>query len=189
MNNIVLFDMDGTLTKPRKVIEREIFPALRELAKVSEIGVVTGSDYNYVHQQIGMLLESSELRYRIHILPCNGTKYYPPPNIASQEYRIAHQINMREELGETNFRAIVSYLLQRQNLMHLYDIPFTGHHIDYRGSMINWSPIGRNATDADRKHFIEFDNRTIPTFRKEEIGGFNIRILKDMCIKDIVIKK
>ena len=100
MKNIVLFDMDGTLTKPRKAMESNIIPALRELAKHAEIGIVTGSDYIYVHQQIGMLLERSELRYRIHILPCNGTKYYPPPDSANSEYRLAHQVNMREELGE-----------------------------------------------------------------------------------------
>ena len=188
MKNIVLFDMDGTLTKPRKVMESNIIPALRELAKHTEIGIVTGSDYIYVHQQIGMLLERSELRYRIHILPCNGTKYYPPPDSANSEYRLAHQVNMREKLGETNFRALISYLLQRQHLMKLYDIPFTGHHIDYRGSMINWCPIGRNANDTDREEFIEFDNRSSSTFRQEEIMGFNIRIKNDMGIKNIIMK-
>lgn len=190
MKNIVLFDMDGTLTKPRKVIEDGIIPALRELSKVSEIGIVTGSDYDYVHQQIGMLLEKSELRYRIHILPCNGTKYYPPPNSANKEYRIAHQVNMREKLGETKFRAVISYLLQRQHLMKLYDIPFTGHHIDYRGSLINWCPIGRNANEADRTQFIEFDTKgsSTDTFRHDEIRGFNVRVVHDMLIKDITIK-
>jgi len=188
MKNIVLFDMDGTLTKPRKVIEKDIIPALRELSKVSEIGIVTGSDYDYVHQQIGMLLERSELRYRIHILPCNGTKYYPPPNIAIDEYRIAHQVNMREKLGETRFRAVISFLLQRQNLISLYDIPFTGHHIDYRGSLINWCPIGRNANEADRREFIEFDNRSGSSFREDEIRGFNVRVVRDMGINNIIIK-
>ena len=57
MNNIVLFDMDGTLTEPRKVIKNDIVPALRELCKVTEIGIVTGSDYDYVRQQVGMPLE------------------------------------------------------------------------------------------------------------------------------------
>jgi len=188
MKNIVLFDMDGTLTKPRKVMESNIIPALRELAKHSEIGIVTGSDYDYVHQQIGMLLERSELRYRIHILPCNGTKYYPPPNIANSEYRIAHQVNMREKLGETRFRAVISFLLQRQNLISLYDIPFTGHHVDYRGSLINWCPIGRNATEADRKKFVEFDNRNSSSFREDEIRGFNVRVIRDMGINNITIK-
>ena len=189
MKNIVLFDMDGTLTKPRKVMESNIIPALRELAKHAEIGIVTGSDYDYVHQQIGMLLERSELRYRIHILPCNGTKYYPPPNIAIDEYRIAHQVNMREKLGETRFRAVISFLLQRQNLISLYDMPFTGHHIDYRGSLINWCPIGRNANEADRREFIEFDNRRgSSSFREDEIRGFNVRVVRDMGINNIIIK-
>jgi len=188
MNNIVLFDMDGTLTEPRKVIKNDIVPALRELCKITEIGIVTGSDYDYVRQQIGSLLENTELRYRIHILPCNGTKYYPPPNIANKEYQIAHQVNMREELGESNFRAIIRYLLQRQHLLFVYDLPVTGHHINYRGSLINWCPIGRNANDNDRKKFIEFDTKTSNTFREDEINGFQVRIMRDMSIDNIVIK-
>ena len=188
MNNIVLFDMDGTLTEPRKVIKNNIIPALRELCKITEIGIVTGSDYDYVRQQIGTLLENTELRYRIHILPCNGTKYYPPPNIATNEYQIAHQVNMREELGESNFRAIIRYLLQRQHLLFVYDLPVTGHHINYRGSLINWCPIGRNANDNDRDTFIEFDTRTSNTFREDEINGFKIRVTRDMNIENIVIK-
>ena len=188
MNNIVLFDMDGTLTEPRKVIESDIVPALRELCKITEIGIVTGSDYDYVRQQIGTLLENTELRYRIHILPCNGTKYYPPPNIANKEYQIAHQVNMREKLGESNFRAIIRYLLQRQHLLFVYDLPVTGHHINYRGSLINWCPIGRNANDNDRRTFIEFDTKTSNTFREDEINGFQVRIMRDMNINNIVIK-
>ena len=188
MKNIVLFDMDGTLTEPRKVIESDIIPALRELCKITEIGIVTGSDYDYVRQQIGTLLENTELRYRIHILPCNGTKYYPPPNIANKEYQIAHQVNIREELGESNFRAIIRYLLQRQHLLFVYDLPVTGHHINYRGSLINWCPIGRNANDNDRKKFIEFDTKTSNTFREDEINGFQVRIMRDMNIDNIVIK-
>tara|TARA_B100001093_G_scaffold447603_1_gene452630 strand:- start:354 stop:1148 length:795 start_codon:yes stop_codon:yes gene_type:complete len=180
--------MDGTLTEPRKVIKNDIIPALRELCKVTEIGIVTGSDYDYVRQQIGMLLENTELRYRIHILPCNGTKYYPPPNIAKSEYQIAHQVNMREKLGEIQFRAIIRYLLQRQHLMFVYDLPVTGHHINYRGSLINWCPIGRNANDNDRETFIKFDGSPGSSFREDEIKGFNVRIRKDMGLDSIVIK-
>jgi phosphomannomutase len=95
---------------------------------------------------------------------------------------------MREKLGETHFRAIISYLLQRQHLINIYDIPFTGHHIDYRGSLINWCPIGRNATNADRQRFIEFDSRAPASFRQDEIRGFYIRVMKDAGIDDVVIK-
>jgi phosphomannomutase len=171
MKKIVLFDMDGTLTPPRKELDRDLIPALRELAKVSDIGILTGSDHNYVLQQMGLLMENSEIRYKLHILPCNGTKYYPPPKSATHKHELAFEKNMREELGELYFTSIMEYVLRRQSQLHLYNLPLTGHFVDYRGSMINWCPIGRNANDSDRKRFQEFDKHD-SGFRKDEIKGF-----------------
>ena len=157
MKKIVLFDMDGTLTPPRKELDRDLIPALRELAKISEIGIVTGSDHNYVLQQMGLLMENTEIRYKLHILPCNGTKYYPPPLSASHKHELTFEKNMREELGEMHFSSIMQQILRRQAQLHLYNLPLTGHFVDYRGSMINWCPIGRNATLDERSAFVEFD--------------------------------
>ena len=173
MKKIVLFDMDGTLTPPRKEFDIDLLPALRELAKIADIGIVTGSDHNYVLQQMGLLMNSSELRYKLHILPCNGTKYYPPPISATHKHELIFEKNMREELGELQFTTIMQYLIQRQALLHLFKIPMTGHFIDYRGSMINWCPIGRNANEEDRKRFIKFDNTVSCLFREEEVVGFS----------------
>ena len=171
MKRMVLFDMDGTLTPPRKKLDRDLIPALRELAKISEIGIVTGSDYNYVLQQMGLLMENSEIRYKLHILPCNGTKYYPPPESASHKHELTYEKNMREELGEMQFSSIMEHILRRQSQLHLYNLPLTGHFVDYRGSMINWSPIGRNANDSDRRRFQEFDGPD-SGFRIDEVKGF-----------------
>lgn len=187
MKRIVLFDMDGTLTPPRKELDRDLVPALRELAKISEIGVVTGSDHNYVLQQMGLLMENSEIRYKLHILPCNGTKYYPPPQAAAHSHELAFQKNMREELGELSFSTIMRFILQRQAQLHLYDIPLTGHFIDYRGSMINWCPIGRNANDSDRQRFQEKDGFD-SSFRLNEIKSFDKFMQRTNLTDKIVVK-
>ena len=171
MKKIVLFDMDGTLTPPRKELDRDLIPALRELAKISEIGIVTGSDHNYVLQQMGLLMENTEIRYKLHILPCNGTKYYPPPLSATHKHELTFEKNMREELGEMHFSSIMQQILRRQTQLHLYNLPLTGHFVDYRGSMINWCPIGRNANDSDRERFAFFDKED-SSFRTDEIKGF-----------------
>ena len=39
MHNIVLFDMDGTLTPPRKPIEDDVIQALKELLSVTKVGL------------------------------------------------------------------------------------------------------------------------------------------------------
>ena len=99
-NTITLFDMDGTLTEPRKKFDPEILSSsLQELSKYADIGIVTGSDYNYLKEQMGVILESS-IRYCLHLLPCNGTKYYAPPEFPSQDFQLVEETNMKKELGE-----------------------------------------------------------------------------------------
>jgi hydroxymethylpyrimidine pyrophosphatase-like HAD family hydrolase len=78
VNNIILFDMDGTLTLPRKEISRSMVHKLKDLSKYAEIGIVTGSGYDYLTQQcremwydIGTVSPSV-----ITLLPCNGTQVY-----------------------------------------------------------------------------------------------------------------
>ena len=187
MRTIVLFDMDGTLTPPRKELDRDLIPALRELAKISEIGIVTGSDHNYVLQQMGLLMENSEIRYKLHILPCNGTKYYPPPQSASHKHKLAFEKNMREELGELHFSSLMQHILQRQSQLHLYNLPFTGHFVDYRGSMINWCPIGRNANDTDRERFAKLDGKE-SGFRRDETTSFKKFLHREAIYDKVEIK-
>ena len=50
MKHIVLFDMDGTLTPPRESLEESLIPVLEQLAEVAEIGIVTGSNHDYLKQ-------------------------------------------------------------------------------------------------------------------------------------------
>jgi hypothetical protein len=53
-----------------------------------------------------------------------------------------------------DFNTILKKLIDYQNhIVSHYDIPLTGHFISYRESMINWCPIGRNATIMIEKNF------------------------------------
>jgi len=49
---VVLFDMDGTLTPPRQKLSPLVLPTLRVVSTQAKIGIVTGSPYDYVEQQI-----------------------------------------------------------------------------------------------------------------------------------------
>ena len=91
MKNIVFLTWMNSY-QPRKVIESDIVPALRELCKIT-IGIVTGSDYDYVRQQIGTLLENTELD-TVFISPCNGTKFILL-QYSQQEYQIARKLTWK----------------------------------------------------------------------------------------------
>ncbi|GKU88206.1 hypothetical protein SLEP1_g2497 [Rubroshorea leprosula] len=50
---IALFDVDGTLTAPRKGVTPEMLEFMHELRKVVTVGVVGGSDLNKISEQLG----------------------------------------------------------------------------------------------------------------------------------------
>ena len=52
VSEIILFDMDGTLTEPREEAGEDIMEALYDLSKEAEVGIVTGSDIDYIQEQI-----------------------------------------------------------------------------------------------------------------------------------------
>ena len=66
---------------------------------------------------------------------------------------------MIDELGDTYFRKLMKVLcsLQAQLVEEDYMLPLTGNFIQNRGSMINWCPIGRNASPNEREQFKALD--------------------------------
>ncbi|KAI9074162.1 hypothetical protein K1719_043877 [Acacia pycnantha] len=50
---IALFDVDGTLTAPTKVVAPEMLKFMQELRKVVTVGVVGGSDLVKISKQLG----------------------------------------------------------------------------------------------------------------------------------------
>ena len=184
MKKIVLFDMDGTLTPPRQALDTNLLETLKEIIRYAEIGIVSGSDIHYIMEQCRPLFISDTLKLKTHILPCNGTKYCAPPSYRDRTHDIVSNF-MRDKIGETNFHRLMKIVIDYQNhIVNHYDIPLTGHFISYRDSMINWCPIGRNATESDRRKFSDFDKTFgTSTFRKailsqlkEEIENLRIDI-------------
>ena len=73
----LLFDMDGTLSPARKPVIREFVELLPKLTDNYNVGIVTGSGLEYVKEQASFLFEGSLEDFGpIHIMPCNGTKYF-----------------------------------------------------------------------------------------------------------------
>ena len=170
MKRIVLFDMDGTLTPPREPLEESLIPVLDQLSDVAEIGIVTGSDYDYLKQQVGSLLGHSKIRKKLHLLPCNGTKHYYPPSNNYEQHKLVSKRNMIDQLGRRKFQQLMLLLIEQQANFSNERFPLTGHFINYRGSMINWCPIGRNAEAEDRQFFVDYDSSFEPTLRERYLG-------------------
>ena len=155
---VFLFDMDGTLTPAREKIERSVISSLVRLSKHARIGIVTGSDYDYVQQQMAEAFEIGGVPCdRIDILPCNGTKKYEFGR--GKDFQIVSSVDMIEEIGQENYNRILRYCSgwQWQIMVENKDLPFTGTFFQYRTSLLNWCPIGRASSARQRSAWVQKD--------------------------------
>jgi len=184
---IVMFDMDGTLTEPRQEFEPKVLePSLLKLSEYANIGIITGSDEDYLREQMKSFLYNSSCRYKTHLLPCNGTKHLIPPTEAAADFLLIHEVSMEEQLGKKKYRELLYELICSQLDVSHTDCPLSGHFINCRGSMVNWSPIGRNANQKQRQEFIKMDKER--GVRKHLIDELRAMLeLKEMN-KDLTIK-
>lgn len=170
MKKIILFDMDGTLTPHRNIMERGMAESLVETFfdpfgayRGFEIGIVTGSDYDYLIQQCKPLFDYTNGRY-ITLFPCNGTKKYEYEETKYWErssnhgpfYKKSYEVDMIESIGRKEYNRLLTKIADFQvEIMRKYsDLPFTGTFLQYRNSMLNWSPIGRSASGVERQEWI-----------------------------------
>jgi len=175
MSKIVLFDMDGTLTLPRAKIQHGMIRVLRELSASAKIGIVTGSDFEYVMQQCGDMFDMSGIPVdKVDIFPCNGTKHYTWKN---NKFEKVFDQGMIKEIGQEKYQFLLQTILSFQLLITLRNkLPYTGTFFHYRGSMLNWCPIGRAADTAARNAWVECD-------KEKKIRVHYIKELKDTLDK------
>mgnify|MGYP001224564942 FL=1 len=163
MKNIVFFDMDGTLTPARKSMPRYVAEKLFILHNTGcEIALISGSDMNYILEQCDVLFKNFGKRLNnLRIFPCNGTKYYTW-DTKSQQASEVYTKSMRSELGAEKLKHVIKSLLRYQlDIMNNFEFSnrmnYTGTFVDYRESLINWCPTGRNANSHDRSVFEDLD--------------------------------
>ena len=162
MSMICLFDMDGTLTPARQPMPTSVFNALKKLSDCADIGIVSGSPMNYISEQCVEFMKWFDCHPdggQTFIMPCNGTQVYKN---TGNGWEKAIATDMREEVGNETYRNII---LSCNQTLNTYlngwpggDIPpVTGNFMSYRGSLLNFCPVGRDASDSDRKSFSKYD--------------------------------
>jgi len=176
---IVLFDMDGTLTPCREKIKSPVIAALRKLNPHTRIGIVSGSDYDYIMQQCAALFDFGGVDLdNIDILPCNGTKFYKWDKTS---FKLTHNNDMRMALGKdsggaSQYQKLVRRITTLQNeavLGVLKDTTLTGTFLQYRGSLLNWCFVGRDADTSVREEFEKINRQQkVRVFYKNKLDRF-----------------
>ncbi|CAN1236982.1 PMM [Linum grandiflorum] len=129
---IALFDVDGTLTAPRKGVTPKMFEFMQQLRKVVTVGVVGGSDLSKISEQLG----STVITDYDYVFSENGLVAHKAGSLVGTQEFINFTLHYIADL----------------------DIPIKrGTFIEFRSGMLNVSPIGRNCSQEERDDFEKYD--------------------------------
>ncbi|XP_025716001.1 phosphomannomutase 2 [Callorhinus ursinus] len=143
---LCLFDVDGTLTAPRQKITKEMDGFLQNLRQKIKIGVVGGSDFEKVQEQLGKdVVEKYD-----YVFPENGL-------VAYKDGKLLCKQSIQGHLGEALIQDIINYCL---SYIAKIKLPKKrGTFIEFRNAMLNVSPIGRSCSQEERVEFHELDKK------------------------------
>jgi len=150
IKQLVLFDVDGPLSPARQAAPPEVLALLKEVRKKVAIGVVGGSDFVKISEQLSTPGTSDAINAFDYFFAENGlTAYKLGRPLPSQSFI--------KFIGEEKYKVLASFIL---HYIADLDIPIKrGTFIEFRNGMINVSPLGRNATIQERKDFNAYDKQ------------------------------
>jgi phosphomannomutase len=149
MNNrkIFIFDVDGTLTPSRLPMTKEFQTFFSDWVKQNTFYLVTGSDLPKLQEQMnGMEIHSNG------IFTCCGNQFW--------ETDYAVHPKHADLIYENKFKIPQTLLTYLGLQVRLSDTPvMSTNHREDRGSMLNFSVVGRNCTQEQREEYFEWDNK------------------------------
>lgn len=138
MKNRYIFDVDGTLTPSRGLMDSEFRQFFLDFAQYNPCYLVTGSDYSKTLEQVGI----SVMYMAERVYNCSGCEVRSKGEIIrtvdwDPEYQLIKWLEA--EVKDSRF--------YRK----------TGLHIEVRQGMLNFSIVGRNCSMEERHMYREWD--------------------------------
>jgi len=138
MDRIFIFDIDGTLTPSRLRMTEEFAKFFDKWSEKNKYYLVTGSDLDKTKEQ----LPTAYIDRAEAIFTCCGNQMW-----RDNESIYDNKFNPPKDLIE---------YLERKVLKSEYPNRY-GNHIEDRGSMVNFSVVGRDCTQEQREDYFEWD--------------------------------
>tara|TARA_B100000287_G_scaffold240203_1_gene225794 strand:+ start:236 stop:976 length:741 start_codon:yes stop_codon:yes gene_type:complete len=147
MERVFIFDVDGTLTPSRQPMTKEFQKFFGEWVKKNKFYLVTGSDIEKLQEQMCFFDIEAEALFTC----CGNEMWIPDPHIvnisAYQEYRKEFKVP----------QTLLTYLGEQ---LRFSDYPVrAGNHIEDRGTLLNFSIVGRDCTLTQRRDYNQYDNQ------------------------------
>ena len=191
-----IFDVDGTLTPSRSLIDPEFEKWFFAFCGKNNVYLVTGSDRVKTIEQIGIPLYFAAKR----VYNCSGNEVWERDRIVGQN-KMSVSVSPQ---AHGHFKMSVSVSLLESLKQELFRSQFpikTGNHIEQRMGLINFSTVGRNATREQREKYKQFDityrerrhiatrlTHKFPNYQFQVAGEIGIDIVEEGKDKAQIIK-
>ena len=147
MDRIFIFDVDGTLTPSRLPMTKEFQKFFKEWIKKNKFYLVTGSDLPKLQEQMCMYDIEAE-----GIFTCCGNQFWlPNPSVPIQSADLIYDNKFKVP---RKLNKLLGTILSNSIYPHRY-----GNHIEDRGSMVNFSIVGRDCSQEQREEYYEWDKK------------------------------
>ena len=161
MDKIFMFDIDGTLTPSRLRMTKEFskffdewssegifknsfaYPEIkRELVRKNKYYLVTGSDLDKTKEQLPIAyIDRAEAIFTC----CGNQMWIDDELIYDNKFKVPRKLNK-----------LLGTIMSNSQYPHRY-----GNHIEDRGSMVNFSIVGRDCTQEQREEYFEWDKQSL----------------------------
>ena len=138
MDRIFMFDVDGTLTPSRLRMTEDFAKFFDKWSSKNKYYLVTGSDLDKTKEQLPIAyIDRAEA-----IFTCCGNQMWRDDElIYDNKFEVTNKLKNALEV-----------MLMSSQYKYRY-----GNHIEDRGSMVNFSVVGRNCTQEQREEYYEWD--------------------------------
>lgn len=76
MKQLIIFDLDGTLSESKAALEPEMAKLLSSLLRVARVAIISGGAWAQFEKQVLSQLPADANLSSLSLLPTCGTKYY-----------------------------------------------------------------------------------------------------------------
>ena len=145
MNRVFIFDVDGTLTPSRRKMTKEFKEFFEEWVKKNKFYLVTGSDLPKLQEQMnGMEIHSNG------IFTCCGNQFWQSdPAVHPKHCDLVYEHKFKPPNN------LLTYLGEELRMSKYHHR--AGNHIEDRGSMLNFSVVGRDCSLMERENYFKWD--------------------------------
>lgn len=168
---LVIFDLDGTLTKSKRALESTTAKLLGELLRKNKIAVIGGGKYEIFQTQFLKKLKVNKNLFRnLFLFPTNASVFYRYNRGWQRVYFRQFSESQKKQVKWAILKALLKARFQMPEKIY-------GSQIEDRGSQVTFSALGQKAPlRLKQKWHQKNDNRQkIMKFLRGYLSGFEVR--------------